>query len=294
MARRLKRRNHVISRFYLQRFSAIHANRDHGQVIRVELPGGRKVRISTNDASVVKDFYLVPASDGNGELTDVVEDSLGELETEAAKAVREVVDEGTWPIPADARERIAAWIAMQHLRAPRARRVMSEVDRLLVDATRNAGGPQRTIADQTGEDERIAYRTPHVQSMLEAFLPATRSIYDRGWHLIRFTRKALGTSDTPVTLMPIPGADENTPFGLTSNDGILVPLDRRVALMMIEEPGDSVLRGNARTAKKFNHLVALSAQELLFHHPDDDPFCGIQLPEPQDVELRIEQHGIGQ
>jgi len=110
-SRKLKRRNHTVNRSYLQRF----ADSD-GLLMRVELPGDKRMPVSVTDATVIKNFYVVKLPDGTE--TDMVEDAFGIVEAAAAKAIRSIVDRMTWPIPAKEREDIAGWASLQYLRGP--------------------------------------------------------------------------------------------------------------------------------------------------------------------------------
>lgn len=275
----VKRRHHIVPKFYLRRFA-----NDRDQVTRVELPGTKRHPIAIGDATVEKDFYLAPAIDGG--LTDAIEDSLSELEGSAKTAVSALLDDQVWPITPEIREQLAAWIAIQYLRTAARRQTIAAVDSLVVAITGRDGGPQHTLAEQSPQHP---YRTTHLEAMLTGFLPAARSIYARGWTFIQFTRKALITSDTPVVLLPIPDADERTPLGLTSNGGIMMPLDRRVALLLTEHPKDLKVQGTTVRARAFNQVLASNAHRCLFHHPADDPLQGLELPEPQEPEVRWER-----
>ncbi|MET8197417.1 DUF4238 domain-containing protein [Micromonospora sp. NPDC005222] len=93
---KLRRRHHIVPRFYLQRFAD-----QRGLLRRIVLPGDVRHSVSVTDATVAKDFYLVEEEDGSR--SDRVEELLGDVETEAAEAFRTVVDRHVWPIPDDAR-----------------------------------------------------------------------------------------------------------------------------------------------------------------------------------------------
>lgn len=70
----MKRRHHTVPRFYLQRFA-----NDGGQLMRVELPGEKRHRLSTTNATVENGFYLAETTDGDW--VDDVENALAEFET---------------------------------------------------------------------------------------------------------------------------------------------------------------------------------------------------------------------
>jgi hypothetical protein len=131
-----KRRHHTVPRFHLKRFAD-----ENGRLMRTELPGARRHPISVNDATVEKDFYSVELPDGSS--TDCFEDRLGEIEGVAARAIRDLVDNESWPIPPDTREGIAAWAALQYLRTPANRQAGNEVADLTLKLEIAAGGRDR-------------------------------------------------------------------------------------------------------------------------------------------------------
>jgi hypothetical protein len=49
---------------------------------------------------------------------------------------------------------------------------------------------------------------------------------------------------------------------------------------------DARLPGSTAFAKSFNQRLAAGARRAIFHHPDDDPLHGLELPGPRDRELR--------
>ena len=103
------RRQHVVSRFYLNGFA-----NDDRRVRRVTLPGEPAHVLSTGDASVIKDFYTVTLPDGTE--SDMFEKAFSEVEGPASDALRTLL-EGTWPLTGHHRAALATWIALQHLRA---------------------------------------------------------------------------------------------------------------------------------------------------------------------------------
>ena len=69
-------------------------------------------------------------------------------------------------------------------------------------------------------------------------------------------------------------------IGLLTAGRVLVPLGRRVALLMngLGAPGFRVRRTSA-VATEVNAGVTWNSQRAIFHHPDNDPLAGIELPE---------------
>jgi hypothetical protein len=75
---------------------------------------------------------------------------------------------------------------------------------------------------------------------------------------------------------------------------IHVPLDRRVALSMGDgSSGDAQCAGVTKTAIYLNDAMAKNARKYLFHHPEDDPFSGLELPGPRTRELASPEAAIG-
>ena len=58
--RQLKRRNHTVNKSYLLRFAD-----DRACLTSVTLPGEVRVPVSVNDATVVRNFYVVQLDDGS-------------------------------------------------------------------------------------------------------------------------------------------------------------------------------------------------------------------------------------
>lgn len=90
--RQLKRRNHTVNKLYLRRFAD-----DRGLLTRVTLPGEVRVPISVDDATVVKNFYVVQLDDRSE--SDEAEDLFSMVEGNAVAAIRALVDQRVWPIP---------------------------------------------------------------------------------------------------------------------------------------------------------------------------------------------------
>ncbi|MGA5574563.1 DUF4238 domain-containing protein [Streptomyces koyangensis] len=307
MKRPTKRRHHTVPKFYLDRF----ANGRH-QLIRIELPGTKRNTLNVKDATVHTDFYLVEAEDGTW--TDKVEDSLSEVEGAAATAIRTLIEDKPWPIPHQVREAIAGWTALQYLRTPAVRQAGSQILDMAVKLAIAAGGREEmrrhlegiegrpvTNAEldkmweaMTAFDEYTldAHPNAHIQTMSDLLPGTTRLFYSRAWNLVQFERKALITTDTPVVLLSGPGQDPSMPIGLATAGGVLVPLDRRVALIMGEVGVDDELtHGSAVIAQSLNQRLAHEARRYVFHNPEDSPLQGIVLPEPRTQEVETDDPG---
>jgi hypothetical protein len=295
---KLRRRHHIVPRFHLKRFAD-----ERGMLTRVVLLGAKRHPISINDATVERDFYLV--EDEDGRQRDEVEKLLGMVEEPAAMGISQVLDGSMWPITSDAREAIATWAAFQYLRTATRRQMGNELADSIVKMQIGMGGKAKiraALRERDGREPTDAevdevwaeytdfdsyrvepHRNHHIKTMLDSLPLAVPMFYDRGWILFRFRRRALVTSDNPVVLIP---ADDHPSFlgvGISNAGGILVPLDRRVGLLMIGKgTRDGIVPGTTTMANDFNIRIAGNAHRAAFHHPGDDPLAAITLPQRRD------------
>ncbi|MFE3580742.1 DUF4238 domain-containing protein [Streptomyces vinaceus] len=298
----IKRRHHTVPKFYLSRFA-----NERDQIIRVPLPGDKRATVSINNASVVKDFYLLETS--RGVFTDAIEDELGDIEGEAATAFHAVIDLAQWPPTDEHRRAIAKWAATQHVRVPRMRQRGDEIADLTLKMQVAVGGkPQaRRLMEKTEKREisneevekwwkKISnfdsyhvrqHPNTHLQLMLNLMPRAAWHFFNRPWGLMRFSRRALITGDDPVVLNPRDGASPYEGVGLVTAGSFLIPLDRRVALVInnTSHGDDYELEPSTFMANQINQMVALNAHRAIFHHPDDNPLKPLVIPKPADREM---------
>jgi hypothetical protein len=304
------RRHHVVSKFYLRYFAD-----ERDQVTTVMLPGERTFTQNIANASVQTDFYTVIDNDGHE--SDRAEQALSQIETLAADAWRELAA-GAWPLPEEHRVAMAAWLALQLLRGSGVRDSMSEIatHALLLETITGGRRRVREALDAAGEpadDETVdrewvdLFKNPlraqvhanhHVQHLAQLLPRVTQSLLDRSWLLTVFQRKALATSDHPVLVVP---NDDATRMGMgtgVENATVLhAPLTRRHSLAMYlpsaVPPGISVdgrdvrLAGVAAVALYSNSCAVNSARRFLFHHPEDTPLAGFDLPQPREREVAV-------
>jgi Protein of unknown function (DUF4238) len=279
---KLKRRNHTVNRSYLRRF----ADSD-GLLTRVELPGDKRVPVSITDATVVRNFYVVTLPDGTE--TDLAEDAFGIVETAAAAAIRSIVDHATWPIPAKVRQDIAGWAALQYLRGPWVRQLGREIAEEFsgVGVSVKGGDGRRVVVKMPAEGLAELTGAGLQLKLIQSQLPVVaKMLYDRDWILTYYRRKRLATSDAPVVLLPPVDHPEILGVGIANAGEIYVPLDRCVGLSMGSQgAGDIRVSGVVKTALYCNDAMARNARKYLFHHPEDDPLHGLELPEPREREL---------
>jgi hypothetical protein len=285
-SKQLKRRNHTVNKSYLRRFAD-----EDGMLTRIALAGGERKTISITHATVIKNFYVVTLPDGTE--TDEAEDVFCDLEGKAVTAIKSLVDDRLWPISDTVRQDIARWAALQYLRVPWVRQLGREI----AEGFSGVGVPVRT-----GSGEQVSVRMPadlvkdltgsrlHLE-LINDLLPAvTAMLCKRNWVLTFYQRKSLATSDTPVMLRPAANHPARTGVGIGNAGEVHVPLDRRVALSMGDgSTGDARLQGVTKTAIYLNDAMARNARKYLFHHPEDDPLRGLELPGPRVRELASPQ-----
>lgn len=302
------RRHHVVSKFYLERF----ANERH-MLMRVPLGGGESRPVPTRSATVQTDFYGVQRE---GIETDVFENALADLEAPAAAAMRRLIDDEIWPISDEDRYTIASWVALQHIRSGATRAAGEEMYRAIVKlevgtSTTNQLRVRLGRASDTSDDEIEALRAEMLATadtfrvdhhnhlkLIQESLPGITNLvfFRRPWVLTRWTRKTLATSDTPVILGP--SGDQGLYGGgpsIGTASELLLPLGRTALLTMGElgsDREDYLGTANALIANVVNRHTLMNARREAFHHPDDDPFRGLELPDRLDREMDISDDHI--
>ena len=300
---KLKRRHHTVPRLLLRRFA------DGKRLMRVPLDGGVKRLVGIADVTVHSDFYSM--RDEKGQLDDTVENLLAELEDKAALVIRTVIDEGVWPLPIEERAVLAEWIAAQHVRIPAARTAHNEMaDQFSKMLIAVGGKPEvrrhmETDATEPVSDEEVeemwesltdfdSYNAEmsvndHIVSMGQSMATAYEVFMARSWGLIRFERRTLLIPDHPVTLV----RDEDMPrwfgVGIANAAKVLVPIDRRAAIIMAGPGPDVFYPASTKAAKELNQRFAWNARKELFHHPDDNPLDGVELPQVRGREMQVSQ-----
>lgn len=296
------RRHHVLPQFYLERFAD-----ERSQLTQVWLPGDRSHTVSVGDASVINDFYNIATDDG--EVDDFWEKRFSEVESMAQDAFREVVDRRQWPPSPDSRVALSAWIALQYLRSQSVRNSIGDQEALVLKIQVGTGGIQhlrdvmekvlsRPVGDKELEaewtdltkDNGTTIRRPAAQhiSMLRSLIrPTANLLHEGGWIVVRFDRKRLITSDSPVSLRPQEGASPFYGVGLATAGSYLVPLSRFDGLLVTpHDSGDMEDQGTVRKSTLFNFDTANNARKYLLLHPNDiDMLDALPLHEPIDREV---------
>ncbi|MCD0446299.1 DUF4238 domain-containing protein [Glycomyces sp. A-F 0318] len=294
------RRHHVVSKFYLRRFT-----NPRQQLMRHPLDGKAHLQ-SVNDATVRKDFYTLhlPGVD-----QDTLEAHLGELETEAGKAFTAILRDGSWPPTPEDRLAVSAWIGLQFLRGENNRRSVEEIHRTLSKlevgiATTDQLRKDLGMLEDTPDDEVEAARARmlatadtrpidhhlHLAAMADMLESAVQLVFDRRpWLLIDFSWDALGTSDTPVALVPDAAARAgHRGVGIGTAEELYVPLSTRTALCVGNVGGTKPDRrgpGNQYMAQKLNQYTLHTARRAIYYHPETDPFAAFAMPTVRQREL---------
>lgn len=298
----ISRRHHILPRFYLERFAS-----EAGQLTQVWLPGDRSHLISVNDATVETDFYSISTHDGS--LDDFWERQFSVTEGLAQAAFREVVDERHWPPSESARRAIAEWVALQYLRSNALRRQISDHRSAIIRLQTGVGGVERLrrvmeaglgrpVADDELEAEWGDLTKPggthlltdvrdHIELLVDLIGPTAQLLFDSGWVIVRFDRKRLWTSDSPVSLRSAASDSLWTGVGLATADSYLVPLSRFDGLMItVGNPGDLEHMGTTAIAKLFNFDTSNNARKFVLHHPDDTDIVSV-VPLHAPIEREI-------
>lgn len=303
MARQV-RRQHVVSNFYLREFAD-----ERSQVRRIVLPGDKQHDVGTHNASVVKDFYTITLPDDTR--SDYFEKFFSETEAAAASTLRQVVHEGLWPVKGSLREALAKWAALQHLRSEGVRNGQMQMQAQFIKLVVGVSGKEalrsliqeaegRPIGDFELDQEWADITKPsgpdlipdannHLRSLMKLWEPTAQQMIAKTWTLFRFKSRCLITSDHPVSLAV--GADypEYMGVGLATAQGFVVPLSRRVGLVMreinLDDSTEFTFPGSTKMAKAFLRESVISARRFIYHHPEDTPLSGLTLPDPQIQEI---------
>jgi hypothetical protein len=243
----VSKRHHTVPNFYLKGFAS---DNSKPQIGVVSLSDGKRFVLPTKDATVQTNFYALP---GHPDGDDVFEKELSNLEGDAATVVRKNV-EGTWPLSRDDREILGTFLALQFLRGPDTRAMMSQMQStVLSKAVTQMGmdGLQSMLATSGKQvsDEKLlqlveqatkpdgiathASSAEHIDHLLELVPVVVRFFVGRPWNLVRFSRQKLLTCDTPVALIRDPKLEGfYAGVGVMNAWGISVPLTREIGLLL--------------------------------------------------------------
>lgn len=322
-------RHHLVPRFYLKRFAD---DRQNLVVVTRNAPH-RSTMKPVKVVCAKEGFYAMPTEDiaeghRDGHDPEIVEQVLSQIESDTATAI-ETLLAGRFPPTMQDRYRITQFIALQMTRGHAfrddtealatlaAKTYIDTSPRSAAEGIRqwlNARGDARhdtAVQDfrarlQEEGFPRLQMSQPHmVQHLLRialyTFHPA---LFTRRWRLHRFDHGCLVTSDSPVGLWSptLPGGESHV--GPLNAPMIVMPLDRRTALTLVDNGSERMVEGTPLRARQFNTAVIAEASERIFHHPGDHPLDELEIPprtafvdevigirEPGDGTLRV-QHRI--
>jgi hypothetical protein len=131
------------------------------------------------------------------------------------------------------------------------------------DDIMSAEGPRVAVA---GDD--------HLKLLAGLYDAATAKVHQRSWRRVRFAKRTLAVSDSPV------GA-------------LTVPLDRHT-LLWLQQPGetgpteDREMEPSAVLARAHNTFAVIAAERFVYHHPDDQPIPpDTEIPRAQQPRIHI-------
>jgi len=311
--RQTKRRHHTVPAFYLRGFA------DGEKLLAVTLPGQQRFTQMVKDATVETDFYAIP---GHEDGDDVLEDALADLEGKVAPVIARVV--ARKPLLPGDRGTLAYYIAVQGARSPAQKRNVDALRAQIARLEIGLGGRQRfrerflsrglELTDEQldelwqqamgpdGPPLQVS-STEFAQQMLITADELLRYIVGRPWTFIYFDDdRALITSDDPVTLVAHADANPWEGIGYGTAGEIMLPISRRVALVMedLDEAAqslrledvaagkyDTLRRGNEAVQRVLNLQTAHNASKWIYVHPGDEQFVPDDLPMPNPVSMRM-------
>jgi hypothetical protein len=292
----IKKRHHVVPRFYLKRFA-----NDAEQVVTVHVDDPeRRFTASIDKVGVEGHFYNLPTEEG---WVTVVEDTLSKLEGIAAHELAKLVAGRSSTLPSF-RAKLSFFMAVQFVRGRSPREAITDFYKDIFLKTAQLSTPEiiQAEAERRGEQMSIEEArkvwefaqcgeyTVGFQKVGPQQLPAdslvnAAEVFEqgeklipffskRGWILIDFDEPLLLTSDEPVA-QGIDSAFPDRPSGLVNADTIVFPLDPCRALMMTHPRGNPPphhrAKGTRELATAINKLVVARASKQIFFHPNSDP-----------------------
>jgi hypothetical protein len=258
------KRHHVVPLFYLRGFS------QDDRLHAVRISDGRQFSTVTRKAASEKHFYRLADDYEDGPLA--LETAFGSVETEASKVMRKI-EAGEWPLAYADRQNLSFSIGVQLLRGPRYRKALETSG---ANGTNLDGSPMTSV-------EMHAYQ---IATLAEEWMP---QLMERPWDLVRFVRRSLITSDSPVSAIKPPdykpASWTGAPFAAAKT--VSYPLRRKLGLMMRDRvpPADAFRRQltelgvfdrsvveTSLLARSFNESTTRTATSTLYHHPSDASF----------------------
>jgi hypothetical protein len=292
-------KQHTVPQFYLQGFAKA------DQVSTVEVASGRTFTQNVSDAASEHHFYSIPQY---APAPNVFEEALARAESDASKVFKQILKDKVWPLAPSDRATLAAFMTLQFLRGRDHRAQMGHIAAGAVDLLVRTMTPEVLIRDaaakgsaMTEEEAEEAWKmlrestiettitaAGHFSQIVDLLPKLITYLLGRPWVLVRFTKRALITSDTPFAPIAHPTSDPNLGIGLATAWGMTYPLDRRTGLILaspqslidagadvgeVERGETDVIQAPTTRLEKFiNRSTADSAERWIFRHPDDERF----------------------
>lgn len=279
-----KHDHHVVPQFYLRRFA------DGERMVREwSIDTQQGLLVSVRRATVVKDLYTI--DDKHGAELDGFEDVFSRIESEAARALNEVLTDHRWPLNDKSRQQLSLWLSAQYLRTPRTRGFLeaqmnslrSSLDQSSInglrDEIRALGWTDKEIDIKWAEtldyyaSEGPQRRNVHVGWFRSLVFDASKKLFERPWHLFRFDDPVLMTSDCPI--VPIRENIREPGLHLLAAPLVHIPLDRFTLLQILPakdniQDGDDLLRQGAQELATMSNIMVIEhADRHTYEHPDD-------------------------
>ncbi len=290
-------RHHFIPQFLQKRFS------NQIEQLAVIPVDGRSQRISNVlDIAVVSNFYTtIDKEVGENVGFEII---LAELDGLASGIISELVDGDAFAVSKTDLETLALWIAVLSTRDPYTRRLFEAVadlelkkDLLENNSTEkirerlehNLGRTPTNdeiegIRDISGSLDNIEI-TPHQNDLVVGFFDAALYcqpfVAQRSLSVIHFREPGLILSDRPVILAS--RSDSFGVRGLAHAEQILIPVDRKTALLLRREnsiPMSVVIAAADERMTSLNQSLLLNARAEVYCHPDDvQQLDGLKFPD---------------
>ena len=302
------RRHHFVPRFHLDRFAD-----QKGRLRAFDRKRGETRTTSSRRVAVERDFYRLPESTGLP--AGLLEETLSRQESEAAAAIRDVLDEGR--VSHSNREVLAAHMAFQYLRTRHHRIFTRDVtDWMATREVQITLGRRLSEGDFDSESERAVAQellgqlasgelaaSLHEDELLGWMFRYLEILFEElrsGWNWILVVLHVPGfvTSDNPICLLGEPqfGSPASN-VGVKNALEVWFPLDPRRALVLARDHSiGSPLIGLADShVRSINLRLALESERWTFFHPRSQGVEGFQIPpeRPPFEEVTIESRDDG-
>ncbi|MCU1491815.1 MAG: hypothetical protein JWM85_3220 [Acidimicrobiaceae bacterium] len=274
---------------------------------------GRSFPRSIDDAAAENDYNTIELK--NGSLSDEAEVAIANRVEGPAGAVIARIARGGW-MEEDELEVVARLVLFQLLRVPTRRDEGDALADLLMKLTVAAEGPmgmRRSLENHLGrpptEEEvteawvSVGDLNWNVSRQSEAHLVDSFKLLDEflepftmtySWHVMRWDRRHLLTSDSPIILAANPEMPQIYGVGMANAQVIYFPVSRSCCLLLRNRvdpdwdvPNGREIHGTTTSARAVSRMMAENATRWLYHHPDDSlaELLGprASLPMPQSV-----------